>query len=341
MEDLLDIANHYLSTSDALRRRFDIDPGADLECSLLASGEHNANFTFRLPGSGTKLVLRVNFISQLGFENQIAYEAGALSLLEPCGRTPRLLFVDDSREVIDNGVLVEGFREGRMLDFAVEGDLARAANVMADVHALEICDDAPLLRCGDPLRSQFETSMHFLDVFRRSAYADDAALRRIDEFAEITRRALETLCSDSDVSHAINTEAVPSHFLMARDPARDSFLDWEKPIVGEVAQDVAYFLSPTTTIWDTDTILSQDRRERFIDAYWTAVDGRFERGSFDRRLDAYVKSNCLLGISWSCNAWVEYHDPSRALINERTRKLLPTYFSEEFLELCREVCFGN
>lgn len=49
--------------------------------------------------------------------------------------------------------------------------------------------------------------------------------------------------------------------------------------------------------------------------------------------------NALVGITWSCNAWVEYHDPARPLRNEKTLELLPIYFSEEFLDLIRRDCF--
>ena len=112
-------------------------------------------------------------------------------------------------------------------------------------------------------------------------------------------------------------------------------------MLGEVAQDVAYFLSPTTTIWDSDVVFDAEGRTQFLDAYWEAVGGRFPRGSFDARFPAYRMVNALVGITWSCNAWVEYRDPARPLRNERTLRLLPTYFSEEFLDLVRRDCFAT
>lgn len=64
-------------------------------------------------------------------------------------------------------------------------------------------------------------------------------------------------------------------------------------------------------------------------------------GSFDARFPAYRMVNALVGITWSCNAWVEYRDPARPLRNERTLRLLSTYFSEEFLDLIRRDCFAT
>ena len=43
--------------------------------------------------------------------------------------------------------------------------------------------------------------------------------------------------STPERSHVLNTEAVPSHFLLDA-AGRASNVDWEKPVLGEVAQDV-------------------------------------------------------------------------------------------------------
>ena len=79
--------------------------------------------------------------------------------------------------------------------------------------------------------------------------------------------------------------------------------------------------------------------EAFLDIYWAKVAGRFNQGSFEQRFDAYVKSNCLLGLTWSANAWVEYHDPARPLKNAKTFEKLKQYLSQEFLDQCFDICF--
>ena len=165
-------------------------------------------------------------------------------------------------------------------------------------------------------------------------------MREVDELFVRAQRAVDAapVPSPCECSHILNTEAVPSHFLID-DTGRASIVDWEKPVLGEVAQDLAYFLSPTTTIWDSDVIFSAPERAQFLKAYWEAVGGRFPRGSFDARFPTYRMVNALVGITWSCNAWVEYHDPARPLRNEKTLELLPIYFSEEFLDLIRRDCF--
>ena len=48
----------------------------------LAQGEYNKNYVFRHPKLNKKLVLRINFGSQMHLEKQIEYEFNALKLLE-------------------------------------------------------------------------------------------------------------------------------------------------------------------------------------------------------------------------------------------------------------------
>ena len=73
---------------------------------LLAQGEYNINYAFTHPVTGKKLLLRVNCGSQMHLEHQIEYEAHALRLMEGSGRTPKVLYVDGSKKILEHGVLV-------------------------------------------------------------------------------------------------------------------------------------------------------------------------------------------------------------------------------------------
>ena len=134
-----------------------------------------------------------------------------------------------------------------------------------------------------------------------------------------------------DCAHIQSTEATADQFLV-EDGEPGFMIDWEKPIVGEVAQDVAYFLAPTSTIWQDGPILTPAECERFVSDYWNAVDGRFPRGGFDARFAAFSMTNNLRGVTWSCQAWVDYHDPDRPLKHDATFRRLGRYLSEEFLD---------
>ena len=43
-------------------------------------------------------------------------------------------------------------------------------------------------------------------------------------------------------------------------------------------------------------------------------------------------TNNLRGVTWSCQAWVDYHDPDRPLKHDATFRRLGRYLSEEFLD---------
>lgn len=339
--------------------------GADVRVSPLAQGEHNANYLLSWD-FGKKAVLRVNYVSQMGLSRQIGYEHRTLELLSPTGRTPKPLYVDESGQLDGHGVLAMEHLDGSWIDLRHPAQLEEAARILADIHTFPVLEtDAwtnnaelacppleagsarpcKLLRPGDPLRAQFDTCMGFFGAYRRSALADSEAVRRIEAFAAMAQEQLETEFQPAWAASIVNTEAVPSHFLMVCDEqgnpaAPGHMVDWEKPIVGEAVQDVAYFLSPTTTIWDTDIVFTAAEREAFLHTYLQTAEGRLDLGPFAKRFKAYAQMNCLLGITWSANAWVEYHTADRPLQNEKTRAKLPIYLSREFLDQCQELVFG-
>ena len=354
------LAQHYLDASKDMRSELGIAQSEKLVAVPIAQGEHNANFTFEHPSSGKKLVLRVNYESQLGLDKQVSYEACALRALESSGRTAHVLFVDDSKHLINHGVLVTEFFEGSWLNFHNPAHVHEAARILADVHSVVPCSGCGLIQADNPLRSQFDTCVGFFERYSASSLADSLVVEYLERFIQCVEEVLDIPVAAADKNHIQNTEAVPSHFLIPRaadscsleaktpeakgsksktPEAKGHMVDWEKPVIGEVAQDIAYFMSPTTTIWDTDYLFDATARQTFIDAYWRAVDGRFSRGSFDERYEAYVMSNALLGVSWSCNALIDYAGNNKALKNQKTANLLGVYVSEDFLKRVWRDCF--
>ena len=339
------LAQHYLDASKDMRSELGIAQSEKLVAVPIAQGEHNANFTFEHPSSGKKLVLRVNYESQLGLDKQVSYEACALRALESSGRTAHVLFVDDSKHLINHGVLVTEFFEGSWLNFHNPAHVHEAARILADVHSVVPCSGCGLIQADNPLRSQFDTCVGFFERYSASSFADSLVVEYLERFIQRVEGVLDIPVAAADKNHIQNTEAVPSHFLIPRaadscsSEAKGHMVDWEKPVIGEVAQDIAYFMSPTTTIWDTDYLFDATARQTFIDAYWRAVDGRFSRGSFDERYEAYVMSNALLGVSWSCNALIDYAGNNKALKNQKTANLLGVYVSEDFLKRVWRDCF--
>lgn len=348
----------YLRTNIELRAALGIDENALLEPKPLGRGEHNNNYVFGDPSTGRKYVLRVNVLSQPFHENQVRYEYDALRSLEQSGRTPKALYVDDSKRLLDYGALVISFCEGEMLDFDSlrPGDLQCAAQLMADIHAVRVSDACPLHRPQDPLRELFDECLGRFEYYLSSGFEEQRITRWMQRYIDAARPALEVPCAREDTLHIINTETLASHFLILKASAQEAtrnadkgtgrfcdspgfFVDWERPIIGEPAQDLAFFVAPTTTYWDSEFMFPRQNIEAFLDDYWRAVDGRFATGAFEERFWAYLKVSVLRSAMWCCKALARYGAGGSGPTTQKTKSKLPIFLSDEFNERIFEECF--
>lgn len=339
----LEHIREYLAGNTELRQAIGAGPGTELVPRHLGEGEHNLNYRFVEPASGRTYILRVNVATQPFHKNQVAYEYAALEALESSGCTPKPIYLDDSSAAPGKGALVESFCEGRQLDFdhLQPGDLECATRLMAEVHAVPVSVDCPLFRPSDPLRNLFDECVQRFEVYRSSAFEQPRLTRWCERFIGAAEQTLATSPAPDDCTHIINTETLPSHFLVtsANSPGKGAFVDWERPIIGEVAQDVAYFTAPTTTFWDSDYLFPASQAESVVESYWRVVDGRFPRGNFDERFRAFRAMTALRSVTWCCRALIQYSQPG-AHKTEKTERKLPVYLSDDFMHLLMEECFN-
>ena len=85
--------------------------------TMLAQGEYNRNYTFIHPITGQKLVLRINFGSQMHLKDQILYEYRALKLLENSGRTQKAIYAYGSCKYLPYCVMFIEFLTGNSMDY--------------------------------------------------------------------------------------------------------------------------------------------------------------------------------------------------------------------------------
>lgn len=296
---------------------------------LLAQGEYNMNYIFTHPISGKKLLLRVNCGSQMHLEHQIEYEYHALKLLESSGRTPKVYYVDGSKELLAHGVLVMEYLPGEVLDY--RRDLSRAARCLADIHSVELTEDTGLICPENPLRAILEECEEMVKVYMESPLGSDSTKEHIRRMLDDGWKKLENIKMQNVYHCCINTELNSTNFLIDRGGAMDYLIDWEKPLYGDPAQDLGHFLAPTTTFWKTDVILTHQEMDAFIEEYIRAVDGRFPVDGLKERVWTYIPITCLRGVTWCAMAWVQYQDPDKLIFNESTFRKLEAYLSEEFL----------
>lgn len=327
----------YVDANDDLHDALGVRRGSHLPLSPFAQGEYNANYALDLgePGAARaqrRLLVRVSLGSQMHLPDQIGYEMAALRALEPSGRTPRALYVDGSHSRFPLGVGVEERLPGRPLRY--ETDLAEAAAILADIHALPVPDGSPLVAPAHPLASVVEECAQMYAAYEAWPQADPQVKAAIERLF-ITARAIAARDLDRPAPerrHIVNTELNSSNFLINDGPGERSYLiDWEKPVFGEVEQDLGHFLVPTTTFWKTDTVLTRADVERFVELYERAVAGRFSTAGLRERLDEYLTVTCLRGVTWCAMALTEYEGGGRPVTNADTYKKIKAYLAPEFL----------
>ncbi|MGN1383091.1 MAG: phosphotransferase family protein [Eubacterium sp.] len=304
----------------------------------LAQGEYNRNFWFVHPVTGRKLVLRVNFGSQMHLPDQIGYEYRALKDLHGCGRTPEVLYVDGSLRDLDHGIMVMEFLPGGALQYRRKGDPDKAAYILADIHAQPLKHPEQLVRSRQPLKEMLDECEQMQQLYQDSDLGDREVKALIRECLDRGHRAAEKYETDIPYRCCINTELNNTNFLIQPDssdlpPYEGNYLiDWEKPLYGDPAQDLGHFLAPTTTFWKTDVIFTEEEQKAFIDAYLKAAGKRFCTDGLRERTNVFTRMTCLRGITWCAMAWVQYRQTDhQGLKNASTAAKLDAYVDPDFI----------
>ena len=314
-----------------------IPKDSKIDFQLLAQGEYNINYLFTHPITNEKLILRVNTASQMDLSDQIEYEYKSLLQLKESKRTPIPIYVDGSKRHIDYGVLVMNFLPGVHLDY--RKDLHIAASCLGDIHSVELEENSHLICPKNPLQAILDECKTMVQTYYDSPLGDEEKKKQIKRMLNLGEEMIKNTGEYKGRRCIINTELNSSNFLINGENNENYIIDWEKPILGEPAQDLGHFLAPTTTFWKTDVILSQEEVEQFTKDYIKAVGERFSTNDIEDRLKLYLPITCLRGITWCAMAWIQYKDPNKLIKNEFTEKKLEDYLSKEFLDMIENRYF--
>lgn len=332
----IDGLEEYVKRSEFLES-LNIPRNSKIDFQLLAQGEYNINYLFTHPITKEKLILRVNTASQMNLENQIEYEYKALLQLKGSKRTPIPICVDGSKKHLNYGVLVMNFLPGIDLDY--KNDLYLGANCLADIHSIKVEENTHLLCPENPLQAILDECNEMVETYYDSNLGCEEKKNQIRRMLNAGQHKLKDTGVYLGRRCIINTELNSGNFLINGKNNSNYIIDWEKPILGEPAQDLGHFLAPTTTFWKTDIILSEEEINKFTTEYVKTVGDRFETGDIEERLKLYIPITCLRGITWCAMAWVQYQDPDKLIKNEFTAKKLEDYLSKEFLDMIEERYF--
>lgn len=313
---------------------------------FLAAGEYNENW--RVRHDGREEVLRINHGSQLGLDNQISYEYSVLQTVASSGVTPIPLHLEPKPSGLSGGALLMSYIEGRHLDYGT--DLEGAAKAFAAVHSVPVpeytenTDDASavkLLHQDNPVAAIAAESLAMLTKDKVHPLEKERT-RLLAYHADIVRLSEDMADLFAQENNVIaNTEVNSSNFLV-RAGNQVSIVDWEKAVITPRYQDLGHFLTPTTTLWKTDTVLDETDRRRFLLAYREALIARSMQNPSQSPVsnqvpsmeqltvltDVLIRTVLLRGLSWCFMAWKEYASGDRAMVHEHTRKTIQHYMDD-------------
>lgn len=320
-KNLSDLIEDNKLSAKVLRKTSDIDIDLDFVSyltgkdgiELIGKGEYNANYLV-----DNKYLLRIALGSQMHLEDQIGYEYKALKFLEKSGVTPKAygLYTD---KLSGLAYLTEEYLKGRALDY--DEDLDRAAYLLSKVHSLD-SSGTDFIRADKPFKMMFEEFIEMFSHYKSWDKKDKNIEIKIDSMLSF----IKSLGLDDSLENPrlINTELNSGNFIIGE---KSSYIiDWEKPIIGEIEQDIAHFLAPTTTFWKTDTIFDLDNMMDFADKYDSYSDQKIDR----EKLIKYLLFTCLRGITWCAMAYRSYVEAKNT--EGFTYRKIKAYLEPSFLE---------
>lgn len=338
MKDMLPRVAEYLNTRDwknvpAMQgRRFTVTP--------LAQGEYNLNYI--ISSDSLRLVLRVNIGTQIKRQDQIVYEYRALDLLKESGVTPRPHFVDDTRRLLDRGILIMDYLPGQSLDY--QRDLPDAAGLLATVHQVEVPEEKNhLIREDTPLTLIYEECAGLLQQYFDSDLADPdirSYLADLKNWANAAR-ANEKYYQQDPWPCIVNTEVNSGNFIVNREKKSIHLVDWEMPRWGDPSQDLSHFCSPLTTLWKTDWRMTPEKKRDFLYTYRRHIHDSHLRDTIAERVQLRDPFVYLRGISWSAMGWVAYQTEFAGMKNPDTWAKLQQYLNLEFIRSLFDPLIGN
>ena len=311
-----------MNIDDKIRNYLETDERVDgvTRVEFLAAGEYNENYLIR--SRSGQYVFRINHGSQLGLDNQIEYEFRVLKAVEPSGVTPRGFFVDSAADGFGNGVLLMEYLPGRALRYAT--DVQAAAEVFSRIHSVPTVEG--LIVQSHPVEAIAEESHGLIHRFPdHPLIREKVHLLRYHEkiltLAENTRDYFtnEELC-------IVNTEVNSGNFIVQ--PEKTYLVDWEKAVVSYRYQDLGHFVVPTTTLWKSNYLYSEEEKLRFIQHYIQKLKPGLDVREVFEKTKILERTILLRAISWCFMAYYEYTREARTLRNSDTFAKIRDYLND-------------
>ena len=287
---------------------------------FLAAGEYNQNYLVH--GRSGKYVFRINHGSQLGLDNQIEYEFRVLKAVEPSGVTPRAFFVDVDADGLGKGVLLMEYLRGRPLDYPT--DIQTAARVFAKIHSLSAAEG--FIVQNNPVQAIAQESYGLINRFAdHPLVAEKTHLLRYHEKVLNLSENTGDFFTDEQLC-IVNTEVNSRNFIVQ--PQKAYLVDWEKAVVSYRYQDLGHFVVPTTTLWKSNYLYSEEEKLRFIRCYSQSLDLDLDVRELFEKTKILERTILLRALSWCFMAYYEYTREDRTLRNKDTFAKIRDYLND-------------
>ena len=294
---------------------------------FLAQGEYNQNFL--ISDEKSRYIFRLNYGSQLHLDNQIRYEYQALKWLERTGRTPKVYYVDDSRQSFDQGLLIMEFLLGEPLDY--HKDLLEASKIFGRIHKQPIDETAEKIFVKEKstiLSARVTECQKLLEPVLKSEFVPLQAQKQLASALDDCQKNIhkQKFFIDLDQWCINNTEVNSHNFIIGK---QGFLIDWEKPVISHPVQDISQFLASTTTLWRSNLILTQRAKRDFLSDY--LAETHVDVATFEEALRIYHPYLMLRALSWSAMAFDSYQKDTKQLKNQEIFEKVSSYLAEDFL----------
>jgi len=221
-----------------------------------------------------------------------------------------------------SGALLMEYLPGSHLEY--EKDYKKAAIIFSKIHVLEPSPD--LIVQSSPV---FDIAGESLSLITRHAdhplKEEGTKLLNYHEKVMKLGEETETLFRNESMC-MVNTEVNSHNFLVSRDSA--FLVEWVKSVVSYRSQDLGHFLVPTTTLWKSDHIFSDEQRIDFLKTYNETAATGIPLDEISRKTLVLEKTILLRGLSWCYMAYYEYTETERSLRNTVTFNRIKKYLTD-------------
>jgi thiamine kinase-like enzyme len=123
----------------------------------------------------------------------------------------------------------------------------------------------------------------------------------------------------------VNTEVNSGNFIVQ--PGKTYLVDWEKAVISYRYQDLGHFLVPTTTLWKSNYVYSEEEKLQFIQNYIHQLGFGLDVEETFEKTKVLERTILLRAISWCFMAYYEYTREDRTLRNSDTFAKIRDYLN--------------